>query len=503
VPAMGLTIGSDFLFSADTLDIAACTWRGLASTGDSIRCITVVGPGELAETYIVGVRFAQSATHYADSGGAILVHGQHVEVRNCIFDSCSAGYGGGIAAIDAQLSVRNCRFNSCGEFRSAAISQIVLGNAIFDSCIFQNSLSYENIDEQPLQFQVSTGNLEIRNSLLTNLWHNHYPAGTSIVGARNPPDSVMIVGCEILRNRMANLVSYNEQVDYLCIDSNVFSDNELALVLYQQDVFDSLTYFQAIGNVFERFRPVPGYVLDGPFAVDTSYQNVTILERNLVQEMDSGNVAFCSVFYDHPNLRRIKHNYVVNNANWSWLWPPSGMVLAVGVGDGELEENIFMGNRGYAIFQGPVIGFPVVYARHNYFGHFTGPYDSLGNPGGQGDTIEWRIIYQPWATDTSFMSAVPDPQEHVAIPNSFIGNAYPNPFNSSVTIEFVLLNDQEINLDVYDLTGRFVASVLSGRMNKGVHIREWSPQTQASGIYFARLQTAEGVYSTAKLMYLK
>lgn len=87
--------------------------------------------------------------------------------------------------------------------------------------------------------------------------------------------------------------------------------------------------------------------------------------------------------------------------------------------------------------------------------------------------------------------------------HGFIRNAYPNPFNSVVTIEFVVRLEQEIALEIFDLTGRLVASVFNGRINAGVHIRDWHPQSLSSGLYFARLRGADGARSTAKLMYLK
>ncbi|NUO19883.1 T9SS type A sorting domain-containing protein, partial [bacterium] len=122
------------------------------------------------------------------------------------------------------------------------------------------------------------------------------------------------------------------------------------------------------------------------------------------------------------------------------------------------------------------------YVQNNFWGHESGPYDSVRNPFGQGDTVSYRLVYEPWEVDTSFFSAAPEPREPVEIPATFIGNAYPNPFNSTVTIEFVLLHDQEITLDIFDLTGRRVETVFSGRMNKGVHIRDWQPKSQASGV---------------------
>ncbi len=502
IPAMGLVYAGPFLISGDTADIATCTWKGVMNGDDSLRCLETIGTGgNLPNTSFIGIRFV-GITHSLDYGGAILAQHQSIEIEHCAFDSCAAGFGGAIGVIEGSASLTDCRFNNCGHFSAAAILYLRGAQVEVRESYVMNSRSYEELDEIPQQFTVHSGNLELRRCTLTQLGFNHYPGGTTVVSVGKPPDSIAIVDCNIFQNQITRLVRYGGfQIDFLRVDSNHFHDNALRTSLYSQDSSDSLTKFQAVGNIFERFSPIEGYLMHGLFALDTSTRHETRIERNFISDIHGGHTSFCSIWGDNPDLRIVRGNYVENCSNSSFTWPPSGQVLTLGTGDGELEQNIFGGNEGYAVFQGNLE--MTSYARHNYWNSASGPYDSIGNRGGQGDTVEWRVIYQPWAMDTSFMSATPEPREPAEVPNSFIGTTYPNPFNGQVTIEFVVRMDQEISLDVYDLTGRHVATVFDGRMRKGVHIRNWNPESQASGIYFARLVGADGARSTTKLMYLK
>jgi photosystem II stability/assembly factor-like uncharacterized protein len=64
---------------------------------------------------------------------------------------------------------------------------------------------------------------------------------------------------------------------------------------------------------------------------------------------------------------------------------------------------------------------------------------------------------------------------------------YPNPFNPSTTMRFVLAEAADVRLEVYDILGRFVASLVHERQPAGVHEASFDGSRCASGIYIARL----------------
>ncbi|HOT95614.1 MAG TPA: FlgD immunoglobulin-like domain containing protein [bacterium] len=69
---------------------------------------------------------------------------------------------------------------------------------------------------------------------------------------------------------------------------------------------------------------------------------------------------------------------------------------------------------------------------------------------------------------------------------------YPNPFNTSTVLRFYLPSEGEVNLDIYDVQGRRVRSLISGRAGKGEQESVWDGRDEAgrlaaSGLYFAVL----------------
>jgi len=73
----------------------------------------------------------------------------------------------------------------------------------------------------------------------------------------------------------------------------------------------------------------------------------------------------------------------------------------------------------------------------------------------------------------------------------------PNPADQVVTLRFELDRPAQVNLSIFDVQGRRVSTVASGRMVAGIHVKKWDGRTQngdpaASGVYFARLESSRG-----------
>ncbi|MCB1161081.1 T9SS type A sorting domain-containing protein [bacterium] len=113
-----------------------------------------------------------------------------------------------------------------------------------------------------------------------------------------------------------------------------------------------------------------------------------------------------------------------------------------------------------------------------------------------GDVLANLASYQP---DTA-----PDAADDVPAYTSLQGN-YPNPFNPTTSIRFGLAEDAQVNLAVYDLSGRRVRLLASARMEAGQHEIVWDGRDDggaklASGVYFSRLLA--GDYSESQKMVL-
>ncbi len=88
-----------------------------------------------------------------------------------------------------------------------------------------------------------------------------------------------------------------------------------------------------------------------------------------------------------------------------------------------------------------------------------------------------------------------------------INSIYPNPFNPSTTISFSLAKTSQVKLEIYNLKGQLVRTLIKKEMAQGTHSVEWNGKNGentgvASGIYFCRL-TIPDKTQARKLMVVK
>jgi hypothetical protein len=89
------------------------------------------------------------------------------------------------------------------------------------------------------------------------------------------------------------------------------------------------------------------------------------------------------------------------------------------------------------------------------------------------------------------------------LPEAFVLNQnYPNPFNPATTIKFELPEASDVTLEVFDLTGRKVATLIQERRNAGYHQVNFNASRLASGMYIVRMQAA-GKTFVKKMTLLK
>ncbi|MBD3170156.1 MAG: T9SS type A sorting domain-containing protein [candidate division Zixibacteria bacterium] len=89
------------------------------------------------------------------------------------------------------------------------------------------------------------------------------------------------------------------------------------------------------------------------------------------------------------------------------------------------------------------------------------------------------------------------------IPTSYrLLDNYPNPFNARTSITFEIPRTEYVSLDVYNIFGQRVETLLAGNVNAGTHTVNWDAAAYASGVYFYRLEAGD-VVRTKKMNLLK
>jgi hypothetical protein len=79
---------------------------------------------------------------------------------------------------------------------------------------------------------------------------------------------------------------------------------------------------------------------------------------------------------------------------------------------------------------------------------------------------------------------------------------FPNPFNPATDIRFNLSYGTQVTLDVYNVIGEKVATLINGNVKAGEHTAVFNGADYASGVYFYQL-TAGDFVQTRKMLLVK
>lgn len=131
-----------------------------------------------------------------------------------------------------------------------------------------------------------------------------------------------------------------------------------------------------------------------------------------------------------------------------------------------------------------------------HIGYQQSPYNTIPNQfsdSGSLQLISIEKVSSPLGVHT------PKDQE----PKQFaLLNAYPNPFNASATIKFVLPKQAYSVLTVTNILGREVARLIDGVIAEGEHSVVFNADRLASGVYFYTLRSGN-IVQTKKVMLVK
>lgn len=83
-----------------------------------------------------------------------------------------------------------------------------------------------------------------------------------------------------------------------------------------------------------------------------------------------------------------------------------------------------------------------------------------------------------------------------------IESIFPNPFNPVTTIKFSLDLKSEVSLNIYDIRGQLIETLIERPMESGLQKIQWNASKYSSGIYFSKL-IQNGKMDVQKMILLK
>ncbi len=112
---------------------------------------------------------------------------------------------------------------------------------------------------------------------------------------------------------------------------------------------------------------------------------------------------------------------------------------------------------------------------------------------------EWTFT---WIGDTTHTAtAIGD--DHQPIVTSFgLKQNYPNPFNPSTTIEYSIAKASRVTIDVYNVLGQKVKSLIDEKQNPGIYQLKFNGSELSSGIYLYTIK-AGNFHKTMKMLLVK
>jgi hypothetical protein len=112
------------------------------------------------------------------------------------------------------------------------------------------------------------------------------------------------------------------------------------------------------------------------------------------------------------------------------------------------------------------------------------------------------ILRDPAATAILETDEAGKPQQ------SQLESNYPNPFNSSTVLRYVVGDNDPVDLAIYDLKGQLVRQLVARRQTFGVYEVGWDGRDArgravASGVYLSRLRIGSSFTDSYKMMLLE
>jgi len=491
IPNLHCTLASEFLLDGEESFIQETILRPDVETSiDSLSIIELSAPS--CQLYLVGFTLQAgqgTPNDWGREGGAILHLNGNLSVRHCVFTENDADFGGAIF---------------CGA-ESSSLS--------LEACTFARNSTYQGV------VGVYGGEITARGNRFCHNTAIRCPAIYAEYSAVFLDSCVVDSNWNVYQPYAAVEVIYSDTAD---IRNSVFRANGT-------DTLNPDVICQVCLAVYETPSLIEACAFEDNFGVSASAFNAAECDVSLINCVFRRNrVSWSGAPITLVQDCRVTMTGCMFDSNSGFRWS-----AVAAVDELHLENCVFLNNRSdrpdtagaLDIMEAGVVtavncsflgnepcairhpnDFVArrVDVRNNWWGDPSGPYHAGRNPQGLGDAICGdSLLFEPWLTEPPVSADDP----HVPqLPTTFtLFNAFPNPFNAQVTIEFAVTRTLPVRVEIFDLLGRHVATLADDVRDLGIHRVTWNASDQPSGIYFARLYSplSRNTMQVKKLILLK
>jgi hypothetical protein len=188
------------------------------------------------------------------------------------------------------------------------------------------------------------------------------------------------------------------------------------------------------------------------------------------------------------------NDYNVGPYKYTTSMDSQGFVIFAAYGIGGMSIGLYAPDGtgiSYKAYMGEKTGSN---AYGNWFCDYGSPYDGIYTAKG---------VYGLWfVAHDSFKGLITNQTGvNVSAPAAFsVAQNTPNPFNPATTIRFTMAKTGKVSVDVFDVAGQKVATLVNGSLNAGSHSVVWNASKFSAGVYFYTVK--EGGFSRTMRMTL-
>ena len=405
------------------------------------------------------IPFIDPQEPYPDGAG-IYAHNTNIIVSNCLIENCRtvAGYGGGMClGGNSEILIKdNVIRNNISGFGGAAVWCWYSAINIVNNVIKNNITYYILGGEEAGGLGFSSCDVLLRNNVID---HNY--CGTS-AGGIYVGYSTGLIDSNIISGNIAS--EYGGGIFFnrsqATLKHNLIINNHAYIISGLKDLLSDLII---CNNTIHGNESFPG-----GWAINISQDGSDTLLNNILWGNNANSIGLIGDTI----------NFLYNNIEGGWP------------GEGNIDAD--------PLFVDPDAGdFHLSWANYPIDDETKSPCIDAGAP------------WSPYDPDSTIadMGALPfdqlvgiDGLKDLLPKSARLFQNYPNPFNTSTAISYTLPHQSDVTIDIYDILGRKVQTLVSRNQQAGLHRAIWQADEFSTGIYFYKLRASD--YSETKKMML-